>query len=143
MKKFIGVGNETPEEIIELLKANADKIENGKYFKKATDVELRQANDEHLRASISLKSLEAKKEAWMIGHKAEVKPLALIQRENLELLTNKGHVTEGNLYTFVDRENETVGIYNEHGELVSTRMAYPDELQTNIFSIERDGTNTL
>ena len=50
-------------------------------------------------------------------------------------------VTE-DCFKFFDEESKMIGFYNKQGDLVSSRPAFPDELQKTIFAtIRKDGTN--
>jgi hypothetical protein len=133
MKKFFGTGTESPEQLLDMLSANADTITEGNYFRKATPEELQEAHMRHTQLSIDLRVLEGEKETFMVGHKAKVKPLSKEASETLTLLTNKGSIEKGQLFTMIDRVEGQVGVYNQSGELVDLRMATPAELgQTNI-----------
>lgn len=60
----------------------------------------------------------------------------------LKGLKNKAEFVTEPCYKFVDPETREVGYYNQEGDLIESRPAYPDELQSNIFQINRKtGTN--
>jgi len=63
------------------------------------------------------------------------------KKEILSGLKNKSKLVSERCFKFVDFETREVGFYNEDGDLIESRPAYADELQTNIFQLGQTGTN--
>lgn len=77
----------------------------------------------------------------MKEYKDKIDPLAKEGKQLLKCIKKKGQVVSGRLFKFVDNEERMVGFYDEQGDLVESRPAFPDELQTTIFQMNRTGTN--
>lgn len=51
-------------------------------------------------------------------------------------------VVEEDCYKFFDEETKMIGFYNKECDLVSSRPAFPDELQKTIFATIRSNGTT-
>lgn len=71
-----------------------------------------------------------------------MKPLQQKKAVAIENLKKKAMTVTEDCFKFFDEESKMIGFYNKQGDLVSSRPAFPDELQKTIFStIRKDGTN--
>ena len=60
----------------------------------------------------------------------------------LDGLKKKAEFVTERCFKFIDQETREVGYYNENGDLIESRPAYSEELQTTLFQIGRKtGTN--
>ena len=60
----------------------------------------------------------------------------------LDGLKKKAEFVTERCFKFIDQEAREVGYYNENGDLIESRPAYSEELQTTLFQIGRKtGTN--
>jgi hypothetical protein len=74
--------------------------------------------------------------------KEELKHLLEKQKEFIKSLKEKAEKVKETCYKVVDKEEKQVGYYNKNGQLVSTRIAFDDELQQpNFYSEARSGTD--
>lgn len=141
MKKNIGLGTESPEEIKEILNANADSVEETQYFRRMTHQELLDAKEKHTAACIDIANLEEQKKVAMTQFKSELDPLKDEAKGLLSKLQHKGEIVKGKVFKMIDWEEGMVGLYSESGELVSSRPMMESERQTNIIgSIRPTGT---
>lgn len=124
-----------PAQREQYLTDNAEAVEAGSYFRRATEDELAQQREVLTDASISAAQVENEKKEALADFKERLKPLKQEQARSLEFLRLKGEEVSGKLYKFIDHEAGEVGYYNAEGELISQRRAYPDEQQTSIRSI--------
>lgn len=127
--------NVPPAQREQYLTDNAEAVENGSYFRRATEDELSQQREVLTEASIEAAQVDSEKKAALAEFKERLKPLKQEQARSLEFLRLKGEEVSGKLYKFIDHEAGEVGYYNAEGELISQRRAYPDEQQTSIRSI--------
>ena len=141
MKKEYGKEYETDEERIAFLEDNADSVENKEYFKRFTPQELKEKKDRKIDVDVEVADLDGEKKAKMKEYKDRIDPLAKEGKQLLKCIKKKGQVVSGRLFKFVDNEERMVGFYDEQGDLVESRPAFPDELQTTIFQMNRTGTN--
>lgn len=142
MDRELGKDIEAGARRIEFLENNCDKIEEKGYMKRFSPEELAQMKEGLSEASILINDVEEEKKEAMKEFKARLDPLTDERKRLLTGLKNKAeHVTEP-CYKFVDMETREVGYYNQDGDLIESRPAYPDELQSNIFQMSRKtGTN--
>lgn len=74
-------------------------------------------------------------------YKEMMKPLQQKKAVAIENLKKKVKTVTEDCYKFFDEESKMIGFYNKQGDLVSSRPAFPDELQKTIFAaIRKDGT---
>lgn len=119
-------------ERLQMLQDNADSIEDGSYFKNATETELDEARRSITALAIKRHAINERKKELMAEIKEELKPLNEEYTETLDLLQHKGRKIKERLFKFVDQETNMVGFYNANGDLVEQRRALPNEKQTTI-----------
>lgn len=142
MDRELGKDIEAGARRIDFLESNCDKVEEKGYMKRFSAEELARMKEALSETSIEINDVEEEKKEIMKDFKARLDPLTDERKRLLTGLKNKAeHVTE-NCYKFVDMEAREVGYYNQDGDLIESRPAYPDELQSNIFQMNRKtGTN--
>ena len=120
---------------------NCDKVEEKGYMKRFTPEQLLQMKEELSENAIRINDIEEEKKAIMDEFKERLKPLSERKSQLLKGLKNKAELVTENCYKFVDFDSREVGYYNQDGDLIESRPAYTDELQTNIFQMQRTGTH--
>lgn len=126
---------------ISFLSDNCDKIEEKGYMKRFTPEQLSQMKNELSETAIKINDTEIEKKEIVSEFKERLKPLSIEKQRLLSCLKNKAEYVSEKCYKFIDLENREVGYYNQNGDLIEARPAYADELQTNIFQMQRTGTN--
>ena len=127
---------------ISFLSDNADSIEEKGYTKAYTPEELTKLKESLSEVAISINEIELEKKDIIEDYKFRLKPLNQDLKEILNGLKNKSEFVKERCYKFIDTDNREVGFYNENGDLIETRMAYSDEIQSTIQQItRRTGTN--
>lgn len=93
-------------------------------------------------AAIKLADIEEQKKEANAHFKELMKPLEQKKAVAIKNLKDKAMVVEEDCYKFFDEETKMVGFYNKEGDLVSSRPAFPDELQKTIFAAIRSNGTT-
>jgi len=137
----IGKDIENRERRIDFLKTNCDSVEKKGYMKRFTPEQLQQMKEELSETAIEINDIQEEKKEIMAHFKVKLKPLSEEKKELLSGLKNKAKYISEECFKFIDIEEREVGYYNEDGDLIESRPAYADELQRNIFQINRTGTN--
>jgi hypothetical protein len=142
MDRELGKGIEAGAKRIDFLESNCDKVEEKGYMKRFTPDQMARMKEALSETSIEINDVEEDKKEVMKDFKARLDPLTDERKRLLTGLKNKAeHVTE-KCYKFIDMETREVGFYNQEGDLIESRPAFPDELQSNIFQVNRKtGTN--
>lgn len=127
-----------PENRIQFLKDNADKVEKKTYMRRFSPDELRQKKDQLAETSITLSEIEDEKKLLLQDIKQREEPLKSEKKVLLSNIKHKAEEVKEECYKFI--ENDEVGYYNAEGDLIEQRPAYPDERQGTIFQMKRTGT---
>lgn len=114
------------------LEEHCYKIEDSDVHIPFTDKEIAIKDRENSEALIKLEKLNEEKEKWMTEWKAKQKPLAALSTKIIKELRDGYRVVEKEVYLFPDRAHETMGRYDEYGELVSSRELREDEDQLTL-----------
>lgn len=131
-----------PKELrFEMLRDNADAIEEIGYMKAFEGENLESMKEELVNATIEASELELELKAIQEDYKNRMAPLKKAIALNAKYLKEKAEFVKEQCYKMIDHNNREVGYYNSLGELVSQRPARPDESQRTIHSINRTGTN--
>ena len=128
-----------PENRIQFLKDNCDKVEKKTYMRRFSPDELRQKKDQLAETSITLSEIEDEKKLLLQDIKQREEPLKSEKKVLLSNIKHKAEEVKEECYKFI--ENDEVGYYNAEGDLIEQRPAYPDERQGTIFQVGRTGTN--
>lgn len=142
MDRELGKDIEAGAKRIDFLESNCDKVELKGYMKRFTAEELSRMKEGLSETDIELNDIEEEKKEVMKDFKTRLEPLTDERKRLLKGLKDKAEYVTENCYKFVDMETREVGFYNQDGDLIESRPAYPDELQSNIFQLNRKtGTN--
>lgn len=137
------LGKEYPEEQREkFLQDNCDDIQEVSYSKSFSPEELAKQREDLTDAAIKLADIEDERKEANAHYKEMMKPLQQKKAVAIENLKKKAMTVTEDCFKFFDEESKMIGFYNKQGDLVSSRPAFPDELQKTIFAtIRKDGTN--
>lgn len=120
---------------------NCDSIEPRGYMKRYTEEQLENMKDALSDVSIEINDIEEEKKAIMLDFKERLDPLNDERKELLRGLKQKAVFVKEDCYKFVDQENRITSFYNQQGDLVESRPATADELQSTVFQeLRRTGT---
>lgn len=137
------LGKEYPLEQREhFLNDNSDRVEKVSYSKAFSPEELAKQREDLTDAAIKLADIEEQKKEANAHFKELMKPLEQKKAVAIKNLKDKAMTVEEDCYKFFDEETKMVGFYNKEGDLVSSRPAFPDELQTTIFAAIRSNGTT-
>ena len=141
MQKELGKDIE-PMQRIAFLNDNCDTVEEKGYMKQISQEEIRYMKDELAETGIEINDIEEEKREVTKVFKSKIDPLKIQRKTLLTNIKNKAIYTKENCYKFVDQEERMTGFYNSEGDLVESRPASADELQSTIFQdIRKTGTN--
>lgn len=122
----------TPEERLRILQTNADKVETTTYDKELTEEELIAKREEFVDNSIIVSKLEDELAEKKKEFKNKIEPVKLINRGLQQEIKTKKKEVKGLLFQMADQVNSMMEVYDESGELVSSRRLRPDEKQTRL-----------
>lgn len=137
MKRELGKDIPQGEQRKQFLADNADKVEKKEYMRSYTPEELQKLKESLSETCISINDIEEELNALKRSFAEKLKPLLAHKKEALEGLKKKAELVYEDCYKFLDEETREVGYYNQNGDLIESRRAYTEELQTTIFSITR------
>ena len=137
------LGKEYPlEQREKFLSDNSDYVEKVSYSKAFSPEELAKQREDLTDAAIKLADIEEQKKEANAHFKELMKPLEQKKAVAIKNLKDKAMVVEEDCYKFFDEETKMIGFYNKEGDLVSSRPAFPDELQKTIFAAIRSNGTT-
>lgn len=122
----------TPEERLRILQTNADKVETTTYDKELTEDELIAKREEFVDNSIVVSKLEDELAEKKKEFKNKIEPVKLVNRALQQEIKTKKKEVKGLLFQMADHVNSMMEVYDEGGELVSSRRLRPDEKQTRL-----------
>ena len=120
------------------LKDNCDKVEEKGYMKPYTPQELQQRKEELANASIEIAEIEQEAKEAAAHYKGKLKPLKETRARMVGDIKSKSEYVKELCYKFVDQEARETGYYNKEGDLIESRPATADELQTTLFGVIRN-----
>lgn len=126
----------TPQERAELLAGSSAKIEKGTYMQQLAPGERAELQEQLTKISIETASLKEEKRETVKEFNAALKDLQSQLEELIGNLKHNAREVEGKLYHIAYYEEKRMAIYNEHGELIQERQLYPNEMQSNIFTLK-------
>lgn len=119
----------------EYLKANCDAVEKITYSKSFSSEELAEQRENLTDLSIKIADIEKELEEAKRTYKEMLKPLKEEKAVAIDNLRKKAQVVTEECCKFFDPDSKMIGYYNNEGKLVSSRPAFPDEMQLNLFRI--------
>ncbi len=130
------------EERADYLRNTCDGTEEVSYSRVFTPEELAKQRELLTDASIKLADIDEEKKAAMDAFKEQAKPYVEQKNKAIENLRTKAETVTEECFKYFDEETKMVGFYNKEGNLVSSRPAFPNEMQKTMFQVLRkDGTN--
>jgi hypothetical protein len=121
------------EERLNILRNNADKVEQTTYEKELTEDELIAKREQFVDNSIAVSKLEDELSEKKKEYKSKIDPLKLINRAlQYEVKTKKTEV-KGTIFHMADHTNGYMETYDESGEMVASRRLRPDERQGRLY----------
>jgi len=142
MQRELGKDIEPGKKRIAFLMDNCDAVEEKGYMKRFTLEQLSQMKETLSETDIKINDIEDEKKEVMSEFKERLDPLVKERKTILVGLKNKAEFVSENCYKFVDTENREVSFYNQEGDLIESRPAFPEEMQGSIFQLNRKtGTN--
>ena len=132
------------EEREEFLRNTCDGTEEVSYSRVFTPEELAKQRELLTDASIMLADIEEAKKDALQGFKEKEKPYIEQRKKAIENLRTKSEIVIEECFKYFDEETKMVGFYNSEGNLVSSRPAFPNEMQKTVFAeIRKTGTDNI
>lgn len=120
------------EERINVLRNNADKIDNTDYEKELTEDELIAKREEFVDNSIDVSKLEDELAEKKKEYKNKIEPIKLVNRGLQKEIKTKKRWVKGQLFHMANHIDSMMETYDETGEMVSSRRLRPDEKQVRM-----------
>ncbi len=137
MKRELGKDFQQGEERRQFLADNADAVEKKEYMRHFTPEELLKKKEGLSETCISINDIEEELKEIKKEYAEKLKPLVERKKRVLGELKKKAELVEEDCYKFIDAEAREVGFYNANGDLIESRPAYSEELQTTMFQVIR------
>lgn len=122
----------TLEERINILRNNADKIDNTDYEKELSEEELIAKREEFVDNSIDVSKLEDELAEKKKEFKNKIEPIKLVNRGLQKEIKTKKRWVKGQLFHMANHTDSMMETYDESGEMVSSRRLRPDEKQVRM-----------
>lgn len=122
----------TPEERINNLRNNADKVEQTTYEKELTQEELDAKREEFVDNDIQIAKLEDELNEKKAEFKSKIEPIKIVNRSLRQEVKTKKKEVKGHLFHMANHTDSMMETYDETGELVSSRRLRPDEKQVRM-----------
>lgn len=107
-------------------------------MKPYTPEQLQQRKEELANASIEIAEIEQEAKEAAAHYKGKLKPLKETRARMVGDIKSKSEYVKELCYKFVDQEARETGYYNKEGDLIESRPATADELQTTLFGVIRN-----
>ncbi len=120
------------EERINILRNNADKIDNTDYEKELSEEELIAKREEFVDNSIDVSKLEDELAEKKKEFKNKIEPIKLVNRGLQKEIKTKKRWVKGQLFHMANHIDSMMETYDETGEMVSSRRLRPDEKQVRM-----------
>jgi hypothetical protein len=117
---------------IQILKDNAERIENISYLKQLNDEDLALLKTELAVDSIQLAKLDEAKKEFLVDHKAKVKPLKQQLAIALHKIRTKCEEQEAEAFLVANQEEGIMEYFSAEGELIHSRELTQEEKQLRI-----------
>lgn len=141
MEKTLGKNYTNPAQRRAFLKDNCDCVVEKGYMKAFAPEKVSELKERLAETSIEIGEIETEKKVATAQFKALLKPLLEEKAEILRGIKQRAEYVKEECFKFVDQDEKMVGFYNAEGDLIESRPANPDELQTTIFQqLARTGT---
>jgi hypothetical protein len=137
MQRELGKDIQQGKSRIDFLESNCDKVESMGYMKRFTPDQLAQMKESLSETCIQINDVENEKKEVIKSFKEQLDPLSDERKRILNGLKNKAEYVTEECYKFVDMETREVGYYNQDGDMIHSRPAFPEEMQGNLFQLNR------
>lgn len=137
MKRELGKDIQQGEARRQFLADNADAVEKKEYMRHFTPEELLKKKEGLSETCISINDIEEELKDIKKEYAEKLKPLIERKKRVLGELKKKAELVEEDCYKFIDTDTREVGYYNQNGDLIESRPAYSEELQTTMFQVIR------
>lgn len=137
LDKELGKDIKSIEERKAFLRDNCDKVEEITYSKSFSTAELAKEREALEQVSIKISDIETERDEAKKHFKEQLEPLLKERATAVENLRKKAKTVTEQCCKFYDEDTNMIGYYNDEGNLVSSRPAFPEEMQRSIFSIGR------
>lgn len=137
MKRELGKDIQQGEARRQFLADNADAVEKKEYMRHFTPEELLKKKEGLSGTCISINDIEEELKDIKKEYAEKLKPLIERKKRVLGELKKKAELVEEDCYKFIDTDTREVGYYNQNGDLIESRPAYSEELQTTMFQVIR------
>ena len=137
MKRELGKDIQQGEARRKFLEDNADAVEKKEYMRHFTPEELLRKKGGLSETCISINDIEEELKSIKQEFAEKLKPLIETKKRVLGELKKKAELVNEDCYKFIDAEAREVGYYNQNGDLIESRPAYSEELQTTMFQVIR------
>lgn len=127
----------TPKERLSLMQENAAKIENTNYQKTLTPEELAERREDLADNCIKLNKFEDELKEVKDDFKLKMDPLKQTNKRLLTEIKTKQTDVDGTLFHMANHDDGMMEIYDQDGDLVSSRRLRPEEKQGTIFSLPK------
>jgi hypothetical protein len=138
MKRELGKDIQQGEARKQFLADNADAVEKKEYMRHFTPEELLRKKEGLSETCISINDIEEELKEIKQQYAEKLKPLIETKKRVLGELKKKAELVNEDCYKFIDAEAREVGYYNQNGDLIESRPAYSEELQTTMFQVIRN-----
>lgn len=130
-----------PTERLQILRNNADEVEQTTYEKDLTQEELDAKREEFVDNSIKVSTLEDELNAYKTSYKAKIDPIKTTNKVLQQEVKTKKQKVKGTLFHMANHESGWMETYDESGEMISTRRLRPDEKQARLFVADKAASN--
>lgn len=118
-----------------------DGTENVSYARAFTPEEMAKQREVLTDASIMLDDINQAKQDAIAKFKEQAKEYEELRKVAIKNLKMKAEIVDEECYKVIDEETKMVGFYNAEGNLVSSRPAFSNEIQKNLFvELRKTGT---
>lgn len=137
MEKTLGKDIENEIQRKQFLTDNCDCVEKKGYMKQYSPAQMQSNKEELANVSIEISDIENEMNKVKASYKRRLKPL-IEKRENMVFnIKQKAEYVSEDCYRFTDQNARMTGYYNADGDLIEERPATAEELQTNLFALNR------
>lgn len=136
-KHYLFFGNETPDDIKQILVDNCEGMEEMTYSKQLTDEELDQARETFVNNSLEIQVHDNILDEAREVHKANIKPLKKEAAILLNTLKTRYKEVEEKVYCIADHKAGIMEYVNLEGVVIHSRRLKPEERQGKMFPIAK------
>ena len=123
----------SPQERIQVLKNNADLIEETTYEKDLTQEELDAKREEFVDNSIKVSTFEDEFNEEKAKFKRKIDPLKMHNKILQQEVKTKKQKVKGVLFHMANHDTGYMETYEDTGEMIASRRLRPDEKQARLY----------